>query len=530
MALAIGIKGTEINQGAYAASDKWTSLNSEVVVSDVANTNQVTFADTVDSGWQDICYTGALYSEQLDLRDYVYEVTINTTELTSNGSLYLTVSNNLQAPWDSYNWSVGALIIKLDYWGKFNWESDYGGAVQISAANSVGATIAGDPVSAHFNEGAIKLTFDIKPNGTIVRVNDSVSFTTDGITTRNVFDYWSNYKASLSIGPQGTRMSTTSYTIAVEKVSRVANVRVDGTGKTLSSLPNGGVRMVDQEAVGWYGGALYQGVVYDDLVDTTQEIEVNVQCSVTGSFYVILNNSLTIPYSNVYYWPAFVGIGIQNYGSWERVVPLNSTAGDPATSNYYDSALFNTNSGLTVKFVIGATTTDIFLNGTWACQLNKGGDLFSWYGNKAQISFGGYESRTQGATFDIRVNNSASDIYAVEHFVRTYLHEEVAVDDAGTGKCTSENWFANAKAAYNALTQAQRDVFAGSNYATYYNRLYAWAQANDSVLTSTAISTNQVVSIKENKNIAIIMCATLISVAALTLMAFALLKKKRFAK
>lgn len=535
MMIALGFRCTSKAQVVEAASNNWTVLNNEIVMNDV-DANTVTFSDTVDAGWAQMYYTGAVYNEELDVRSYIYDVTLSTSELTSNGSLYFTISNNLSSPWDSYNWSVGAFLLQVDYWGKFNWDADYRGAVRFSAQATTGVEVTGNPVDAYFGDGAIKISFDVKPNGTIVRINDNVAFEAVNMTSRNTFDWWSRYGAALSVGPQGTRLSTTSYNIAVSKVSRVANVRVDGTGKVLSSLPNGGFRITDTENVGWYDHALYQGVVYDDIIDTTQEIEVTVKSVTPGSnnnIYIVLCNSLTLPYSNAYWYPSFVGIGIQYWGGWERVYPLNSSGSDPAASNYYDSASLDS-TGLTVKFVVNATSTDVYLDGVLKCSLANGADYFQWYGNKAQLQFGGYEQRSTAFGYDVVVNSSAAnDVYAVEHFVENYMHEEVNQDQTGSGQCISAAWFDTAKAAYLALTQAQRDIFANGSgaYTAYYNRLSAWANANNSTLSNEGITINQLdVEDSQDMNAIMVIVVSVSSVSIVLTMLLFLKKKKRRAK
>ena len=526
--LGLGFSSTEIAQSALAASTKWTSLNNEVTVNDGPGDGQVTFTDSVDAGWSDLYYTGAVYNEALDIRDNIYELTISTTQLQTNGSLYVTLSNNPTAPWDSYNWSVGALILRIDYWGKFNWDADYNGAIQISASNSMGATVAGDPVNKYLGTAPVKIAFDVKATGTIIRIDDEVAFTCDA-NSRAHYDYWSNYQGLLSVGPYGTRTSTTSYQLSVGKVSRVANARVDGTGKELVSTADGGFRMTNKTANGWYQGALYQGVAYDELIDVTQEVEITAKAvnnGNVGTFYIIFTNSLTLPYSNAFWYPSFIGIGVANYGSWERVIPLNSSGSDPASSLYFDSATFN-NVGLTFKFVFGSTSTDLYIDGVKACSFDKGiNDYYQYSSNKATLSFGGYEQTVENSAFEVRVNNSASDTYAVEHFVRTYLHEEVALDDAGTGKCTSQGWFEDAKAAYNALSTAQKSLFEESQYTIYYNRLYSWALANNSVLSNGTIAANQITTFKKNNDLIVIISAALI-IATSVALAIWFIRRKR---
>ena len=528
MTLALGFASTEVAQGAFATSTKWTSLNSEVVLNDGSG-DQVTFTDTVDAGWSDMYYTGAVYNELLDIRDNIYELTIGTTQLQTNGSLYVTLSNNPTAPWDSYNYTVGAIILRIDYWGKFNWDADYNGAIQISALNSMSATTTGDVVSKYLGASPVKIAFDVKPTGTIVRIDDAVAFTFD-ITSRSHYDYWSNYKGLLSVGPYGTRTATTSYQLGVSKVSRVANARVDGSGRELASTADGGFRIINKTANSWYGGALYQGTAYDELIDINQEIEITAKAvnnGNVGSFYIIFTNSVTLPYSNAYWYPSFLGVGIANYGSWERVVPLNSSGSDPASSLYFDSATFNS-TGLTFKFVFGASATDLYIEGTKVCSFDKGiSDYYQYSSNMATLSFGGYEATVENSAFEVRVNNSASDTYAVEHFVRNYLHEEVAQDDVGTGKCTSQGWFEDAKAAYNALSADQKTIFGASAYQTYYNRLYSWAMANDSVLANGTITANQLVISKNDGNIIIIIAAVSIIVTSLAAMIWFIRRKRR---
>jgi len=100
-----------------------------------------------------------------------------------------------------------------------------------------------------------------------------------------------------------------------------------------------------------------------------------------------------------------------------------------------------------------------------------------------------------GQCFYVDPDNSA-----VDSFVSSNMHTDVAYTDAGTGLCKSSSWYSTAKAAFNALTARQRQLFVATSaqynkvtavggsptdYTNPYTRLVAWATANGETLNST---------------------------------------------
>ena len=78
----------------------------------------------------------------------------------------------------------------------------------------------------------------------------------------------------------------------------------------------------------------------------------------------------------------------------------------------------------------------------------------------------------------------ASRSGGLDDFVKNYMHlEDVSTSDEGTGKCTSEGWYADAKTAFNALQGYEKAALTlFDSYNDAEARLAAWAVANGDVL------------------------------------------------
>lgn len=134
-----------------------------------------------------------------------------------------------------------------------------------------------------------------------------------------------------------------------------------------------------------------------------------------------------------------------------------------------------------------------------------------------------------GTIVDEEQIENDNDYAAVELFCVTYLGKgtiEVS-NNSNTGHCLTA--YASAKAAYNLLTNSQKNIFLHDNqFSDMYLRMCAWATANGETFTSTGTFANS-----KNVSTASIMNITyiFISISALILMAgVSILLKKKFAK
>ena len=68
----------------------------------------------------------------------------------------------------------------------------------------------------------------------------------------------------------------------------------------------------------------------------------------------------------------------------------------------------------------------------------------------------------------------------LDAFGDTYMHPEIEESDLGTGQCTTEGWYADAKAAYMGMEEYKRAVMYDfpEHYGWVLARLAAWARAN----------------------------------------------------
>jgi hypothetical protein len=136
------------------------------------------------------------------------------------------------------------------------------------------------------------------------------------------------------------------------------------------------------------------------------------------------------------------------------------------------------------------------------------------------------------------------DNSAVDSFVAANMHTDVAYTDAGTGLCKSSNWYTTAKAAFNALSDRQRQLFVATstqyslyttaggtptNYTNPYTRLVAWATANGETLNSSTntFGAQSIVHDEQKDSAFDITLGGIILAAILAFGAAVLLKKKK---
>ena len=126
-----------------------------------------------------------------------------------------------------------------------------------------------------------------------------------------------------------------------------------------------------------------------------------------------------------------------------------------------------------------------------------------------------------------------SDEEVVDLFVANYMHPEIDYGDPGTGLCTTEGWYYDAKVAFNQLTHTQRELFAtNEKYLQPYARLSAWAKANGDTFDASnmlvSASNNNALIIDEQNYLVIIVTISMLSISVIAL--FAISKKRKTIK
>ena len=126
-----------------------------------------------------------------------------------------------------------------------------------------------------------------------------------------------------------------------------------------------------------------------------------------------------------------------------------------------------------------------------------------------------------------------SDEEVVDLFVANYMHPEIDYGDPGTGLCTTEGWYDDAKVAFNQLTDTQRELFAtNEKYLQPYARLSAWAKANGDTFDASnmlvSASNNNALIIDEQNYLVIIVTISMLSISVIAL--FAISKKRKTIK
>ena len=113
-------------------------------------------------------------------------------------------------------------------------------------------------------------------------------------------------------------------------------------------------------------------------------------------------------------------------------------------------------------------------------------------------SLGG-NATTYNGTYEFKTCTFVSVEYSgLNAFVETYMHMDAKVDSKGmTGEMSCLNWYADAKAAYNALNSDQKAVFQTNAYEAARLRLANWAKANGDTLSESGISSINRSAIRE---------------------------------
>ncbi len=122
-----------------------------------------------------------------------------------------------------------------------------------------------------------------------------------------------------------------------------------------------------------------------------------------------------------------------------------------------------------------------------------------------------------------------TDKEAVQDFVDTYMHMDDYTTEQGWCSDADHHYYSDAKAAFNALSDARRTLFTtDADFADAFTRLKAWAKANHDEFNETThvLETNKMFATNEN-NVIILVVISVISAISLAGLAALLVLKKR---
>ena len=223
--VALMPSNVKVEAHSYDATD-YTVIGEGVAVVGATN-GFVTVTDSTEAEWSGTYYPGVVLNTPAPLlnsdnstKPFVMYVSTDKIASGSNGSFYIALGNDLNNPYNSQNWSVGAIILRFDFWGKFNWDAEAKGAIQISVLNTFNANFsnvvsgynAADPFNMYFadSNGLLKITYEIGQTDTKIYLNDYLVFTGDA-TQPNIYGNWCGCSAKVAFGPFGARTPNFSY-------------------------------------------------------------------------------------------------------------------------------------------------------------------------------------------------------------------------------------------------------------------------------------------------------------------------------
>ncbi len=256
----------------------------------------VAVGDTTTAGWSDTYHKGVALKTPAPLlnadstsKPFSVFVSTDKRESGSNGSFYIALGNDLTNPYHSENWSVGAVILRFDFWGKFNWDAEAKGAVQISALTTVSGcrfknVVYGyqetDPANFYFGDcnGTMKVTFDIGSADSKIYVNDFLVFT-GNVTQPAVYGNWCGCSAKVSFGPYAQRTPSFSYRLRLAAETEQPEVKAsctsDGSADVFS-LP-----CADE---------IVKEIVYSDWVSFDYKTVANTDYTLTATGFTFGKN------------------------------------------------------------------------------------------------------------------------------------------------------------------------------------------------------------------------------------------------
>lgn len=250
-----------------------------------------------------------------------------------------------------------------------------------------------------------------------------------------------------------------------------------------------------------------------------------------SSYLAGLNNPITYTPTSKGEDYAFVGWFLDEKGTGSPLTSIDANCVDPINlyARFDNYVYFDTDGGTEIDKILVKTGDKITKPSTNPTKtINDIRFIFcGWFADK-----------TYSSEFDFGLPiNEPTTVYAkfisyVDDFVLKYMHPEILPSDKGTGLCRTENWYSNAKTAFNNLNDSERDLFISeAQYSQYYERLCSWAIANNDFFdnnnllsTNKEISTLSLINNEIDKTVVII---CLVSVTSIVMFALYLRNKKR---
>lgn len=132
------------------------------------------------------------------------------------------------------------------------------------------------------------------------------------------------------------------------------------------------------------------------------------------------------------------------------------------------------------------------------------------------------------------VHSSVFDAAELDSFGANFMHPEIETSETGTGQCTTEGWYAAAKAEYMGWDEYKRAVmydYREAYYGWVLDRLAAWAAANGDVLSGwnivQASSSHSIITMFNDNNSAILIITVCASFSLMIVGLFFVIRKRK---
>ena len=132
------------------------------------------------------------------------------------------------------------------------------------------------------------------------------------------------------------------------------------------------------------------------------------------------------------------------------------------------------------------------------------------------------------------VHSSIFDAAQLDSFGANFMHPEIETSETGTGQCTTEGWYAAAKAEYMGWDEYKRAVmydYREAYYGWVLDRLAAWAAANGDVLSGwnivQASSSHSIITMFNDNNAAILIITVCASFSLMIVGLFFVIRKRK---
>ena len=132
------------------------------------------------------------------------------------------------------------------------------------------------------------------------------------------------------------------------------------------------------------------------------------------------------------------------------------------------------------------------------------------------------------------VHSSIFDAAQLDSFGANFMHPEIETSETGTGQCTTEGWYAAAKAEYMGWDEYKRAVmydYREAYYGWVLDRLAAWAAANGDVLSGwnivQASSSHSIISMFNDNYSAILVITICASFSLMIVGLFFVIRKRK---